>query len=235
MSDSSALLGLQRLDTTADQLRHRRANLPERAALSALETSLTELRTERANLVSRSAEITTEQVALEGEVETIEAKKAALGKQLARTSVPREADALTHEIDGLKARQDVHEERLLELMEESEPLAPRLEQLAANEDDLAQRAEVARAELQAAEAVVDAELADVVAARAGAVAAVAPALLERYERLRSRMGGIAVAELRDGHCTGCNLAIARSEADRLKTLPPDVLAECENCGRILAR
>ena len=37
-------------------------------------------------------------------------------------------------------------------------------------------------------------------------------LLARYEALRTRLGGVAVARLVGGRCDGCHLALARGRA-----------------------
>lgn len=235
MPDVNALLVVQRLDTTADQLRHRRAHLPERAALRAVQGDLRAVRSELTALDERLAATSAEEASREAEVEVIAAKRASLAKKLAHTSVPREAEALTAELATLAHRQDGHEERLLELMEEVEPLGPRRHELVAREAELAAEEIVAQAEVAAAEVRVDAELADVQGRRSGALSPVPEALLQRYEKLRLHLGGVAVAELEGNHCSGCNLALASSEVERLHHLGPDVLAECENCGRILAR
>jgi len=83
--------------------------------------------------------------------------------------------------------------------------------------------------------VLDAQLADLSARRAAAVATVPPDLLTRYDQLRQRLDGVAVAELIDGRCTGCHLVLASAALERIKRAPPDALVECEECGRLLVR
>jgi predicted nucleic acid-binding Zn-ribbon protein len=82
---------------------------------------------------------------------------------------------------------------------------------------------------------VEGELASLVDERAAAVSAVPEALVARYEKLRAKLGGVAVARLEHGRCTGCHLQLPATELDRLRHEPPDALAECEQCGRLLVR
>src|SRR5262249_59827474 len=86
-----------------------------------------------------------------------------------------------------------------------------------------------------AEADVARQLADVLAARPGAAAPIPPALLDRYERLRSKLGGVAIATLDGTRCTGCNLMLPTLELERVRAAAPGVVVECEQCGRILVR
>jgi predicted nucleic acid-binding Zn-ribbon protein len=64
---------------------------------------------------------------------------------------------------------------------------------------------------------------------------VPPNLLARYDELRLRLGGVAVAELHDGRCSGCHLRLSNVALERVKNAPPDELVECEECGRLLVR
>ena len=49
------------------------------------------------------------------------------------------------------------------------------------------------------------------------------------------MHGIAVATLDGPRCTGCNLELPTLELERVRAERPDVIIECEQCGRILVR
>jgi len=170
MTDLSALLALQQQDTAADQLRHRRATLPERALVAGLEAERARLGTELAGAGAEHDRLAADQERIEAEVAVAEEKRRVLERRLASTSVPREAQAMSDEIDGLKARQSSMEDTLLELMEALEPLDQRLATGAGEQVDLDERLAAARAALAEAEAGVDNELAAVGAARIQAAA-----------------------------------------------------------------
>jgi predicted nucleic acid-binding Zn-ribbon protein len=235
MTDLNALLALQQQDTAADQLRHRRATLPERALVAALDAERTRLGVELARATTEHDRLAADQERIEAEVAVSEEKRHLLERRLASTSVPREAQTMSAEIDGLKARQLSMEDELLELMEALEPLDLRLETGAIERVQLDERVAATRIALADAEAGVDAELAAVGAARVQAAAPIPDAMLKRYEHLRSKLAGVAVATL-DGHrCTGCNLELPLLELERIRAADPDVIIECEQCGRILVR
>jgi predicted nucleic acid-binding Zn-ribbon protein len=235
VTDLDALVTLQDGDTAADQLRHRRAHLPERAAHAEIAGEAAAADDEAAALGSRRDELVATQDRLEADVTVCETTRAGLARQLATTSVPREAQALSSEIETLDARQRSLEDELLDAMEALEPIDARLAVLAAARPGLHQRAAAAATELAAAEDAVDAELAALDDARAELVATVPGPLLGRYERLRSRLGGVAVAHVDHGRCSGCNLVRPTLELERLRAAAADAVVECEQCGRILVR
>jgi uncharacterized protein len=119
------------------------------------------------------------------------------------------------------------------LMEALEPIETELDQLRLGQIEIAARITVTQAELAAAEHTGAGELDTLTAARPSIAGAVPDALRARYEALRPKLKGVAVARVVAGHCSGCNLELPTSELQRLRGLPADELAECEQCGRML--
>ena len=237
MTDLERLLDLQANDTAADQLRHRRTSLPERAVLVELDRKEKAIRAEVSEPQAERDGLAREQKRLEDEIATVEGKAAHVEKQLYDGSMtsPKEAQGLQADLESLKRRQGTLEDEVIELMEQIEPLD---ELLAASIVSLAavdtERQEV-RAALAAAEAVVDEELAATVAARQALVDAVPASLIAEYERIRGGEGGIGVARLQGSTCMGCHISLAAAEVDVMKRLPADELAYCPDCGRLLVR
>jgi len=120
-------------------------------------------------------------------------------------------------------------------MEAIEPLDAELADLSGQERAATDRADLLRVDVARAEEAVEAGLGREQEARDDAVAGVADDLIDRYEKLRARLGGVAVARLVGGRCTGCNLLLPTSEVDRIRHEDPDTLVFCEQCGRILVR
>jgi predicted nucleic acid-binding Zn-ribbon protein len=235
MSEQQDLLVLQQHDTLIDQLRHRRTSLPER-------TLVTQLTAERGRLGGELGAVQSErdglgdaQGRLETEVAGLEDKRRTLERRLSATSVPREAQTMSAEIDSLKARQSTLEDEIMELMEAVEPLDARLTAGSATLHDLDERLVVGRAAQAEAETRIDQELRQATAERDEVAHNVPAPLLARYERLRSSLGGVAVATLDAGRCTGCNLLLPTAEVERARRAGADAIVECEQCGRMLVR
>jgi predicted nucleic acid-binding Zn-ribbon protein len=237
MDTLHVLLDLQAHDTTADQHRHRRATLPERAQLKAATAAVAGIDQEIAGVATERDRLAREEKRIEDEVATIEAKAASEDKRLYSGTVTaaKELQAIQDEIESLHRRQSSLEDDALELMVEIEPLDEQLAALNARRDAADAEAATLRAAITTSEAEIDAALAAVEAERAVIADGVPPATLAEYESLRQRLGGIAVAKLEGGSCRGCHLQLSAVEVDRIKKLPRDEVVHCEECGRILVR
>jgi hypothetical protein len=237
MSDLERLLDVQANDTAADQLRHRRATLPERSMLVEIDREEATIRAEIAEPQNQSDELARTQKRLEDEIATVEGKAAHVEKQLYDGSMtsPKEAQALQADLESLKRRQSSLEDDVLELMEQVEPLDEQLSKASEVIDALASKRATVLDSLRVAEAAVDGELASTTAARQSLVDAVPPALIAEYERLRGGPGGVGVARLQGATCMACHISLAAAEVDVMKKLPADDLAYCPDCGRLLVR
>jgi uncharacterized protein len=237
MDTLHVLLDLQAHDTTADQHRHRRANLPERAQLTAATKALAALDADIAGVAAEHDGLAREQKRVEDEVATIEAKAVAEDGRLYSGSVTAAKDlqAIQDEIGALRRRQGTLEDEVLELMVLIEPLDAQLATLATRRAALQADVHRLQAAIAAAEAEIDGQLAVVAGERAALVADVPAATLAEYESLRKSLGGVAVAKLEGASCRGCHLQLSAVELDRIRKLPRDEVVHCEECGRILVR
>lgn len=235
VSDLASLLTLQRVDTAIDQGRHRRSHLPEATAAKAARDTLRAAEARLAELTTTMASEEAEQAGHERRIEEYNARIIEIDRRTKIVSVLKELQALSTERDGLVARRSDAEDHELEVME-------RLESLTAEHDALNVVLAEARAAddaatiaLAEAQVAVDADIARLIDERAVAVAQVPAALLATYESMRPKLGGVAVAEIDHGHCTGCRLQLPASEIDRIKHQAADEFVTCEQCGRILVR
>jgi predicted nucleic acid-binding Zn-ribbon protein len=237
MSDFEALLGAQDLDVRADQLAHRRANLPERQELNELLESRKAAVAESETIEGQRDTLARDQKRLEDEAASVEAKAEDHNAKVYSGDVtsPRELTAMQDEIASLKRRQTVIEDQVLELMEQIEPLTEDLARRAGAMEELDARAAELEAAVTAAEAEIAAEQAQVGEERERAVQVIAPDLLAEYESLRNQLGGVGAAKLNGSTCMGCHLTLSAIEVDRIKKQPSDAIIHCEECGRILVR
>jgi predicted nucleic acid-binding Zn-ribbon protein len=235
MNPLELLLEVQKHDTRADQIRHRQANLPERAALDARVAERAKAEREHQVTSARRDELLVEQERLEGEIAKAKERIAAVDGKLygGATSNPRELQALQDEVASLGRRVGLLEDSEIEVMEQLEPIDKASETQQAALDELAATIDRLGVELTAAEAELGVDLDSVVKERSEAADAVPATLLEEYERIRARSGGIGVAALIGGQCGGCHLKLSAMELDRIKKLPPDGIVHCDECGRLL--
>jgi predicted nucleic acid-binding Zn-ribbon protein len=227
------LLELQRLDTTADQLAHRRQHAPERTAATEAAAALAAHRGRRAAAVERSEELELGIDALERDGEQLGAQRTKLEAQLRTVIAPREAEALMHELAMLAERRDGLDDQELASLEEQSSLADEIVALDAASPGIEAASREATAALTGLEAEIDGELAGIGAERAALVPRIDASAVARYDRLRSRLGGVAVARLDGSRCGGCHLDLSTSELEDVRAVGAGELADCPQCGRML--
>lgn len=236
-ADLGVLLSVQDLDTLLDQHHRRRAGLQERAELAAIDARLASAGERRAAAAARRYQVTARQEALERQLSAAETRRAEINRRLygGTVSATRDLQAMAAEVETLTTRASGLEDLVYQVMEEGEPFDAEVAGIDRElQHVLGLRAEV-EGRLVAAEAGIDADIGQVTGQRAEAVARVPADLLEVYERLRARLGGVGAARLVGPRCSGCHLTLPATELDRLRRGAPDALVFCDQCGRILIR
>jgi len=234
---SDALLDLQRLDTTSEQLVHRRANLAQRQALSDAVSEQERQQREIDVVAAARAEVATRQRRLEVEAQSISDKADTDDARLYSGEVTaiKDLEALQHEIAGLRARQGEFEDQALEAMMEAEELANQVAELEAGRAPIDQVIAGLEAEIAEAEVEIDAELEQVGVERRELATAIDSALVAEYERRRPAFGAATVVRFDGSGCSGCPSAMPAVEVDRIKHLDGSDPADCEECGRVVLR
>jgi predicted nucleic acid-binding Zn-ribbon protein len=135
------------------------------------------------------------------------------------------------ELEEVRRRKDLIETRMLELMiriEETEKkLKEREELLEQNRERLA---EIRKQAAMLKEALTK-EQESLLQERERLRSMLPEDLLNRYERLKARLGGVAVAKIEGNLCGACRVAITAEIVRALRD--PEGLPTCENCGRFL--
>ncbi len=151
--------------------------------------------------------------------------------RLGEIRTPREYAALSREIDIAKKTNDGQSEQVRELIAQAGEVRKALE---AKEEELSERESAAQAEVEEIEktkAAADEKLGALEARRAEAVKQVDPGLLSKYENIKRRRAGVAIAQVVGMTCKGCHrnvppqLAITLQKANSIET--------CPNCHRII--
>jgi predicted nucleic acid-binding Zn-ribbon protein len=237
MSRWASLLAVQEHDTRADQLNHRIQTLPMRSELSQLEDNVLAVDRRIADAQRRRDELARSQQRLEDEIASLFERANQAEKQLYSGVVnnPRELQALQDDVASIRRRINQLEDDELEIMELAEPVDAEQSDLAGQRDQLDAEGERLRAALAEAEADLGAQLAEVRAQREAVAAEVPAELWSEYDKLRARLGGVAVARLVGSTCQGCHLGLSAVEVDRIRKLPLDEPVHCEECGRLLVR
>ncbi len=229
------LLDLQHVDTRIRQLRYRRAHLPEQKALDDRAELLDRVSAELSATRERLARLEREQRRHERELETVETRYGVetQRKYSGAITSQKELAALDGELSSMEQRRSDLEDTLLEIMEQREETESLVAALTEREVELADEVTAATAVRDKSEVEVDEELVRQVAERETIAADLPAPILKYYDDVRTRKGGLGVAELQGRSCAGCRLELTASEMQEVKQLVDRGLARCEQCGRIL--
>ncbi len=151
--------------------------------------------------------------------------------RLNELKTPREYAALARELDIAKKTNQTAEQELQRLGGEYEDLK---KGLAAAEVVLAEKEAVVQregAEIQAQLTSLQEKMKSLEGGRAAAVKACEPSLVGKYERIRTRRGGVAVAAVVGGTCKGCQMNIPPQMANLLRTGAE--IQTCPSCHRFI--
>ena len=229
------LLAVQDLDTSITQLQHRRDALVESSGLADVERRLAALRVELDDATARRGVLTTTQKELEEQIAGVSARREVVEKHMyaATSSSGRDLQAMNEEVRHLTERRSELEELELVAMLEQDPIDAELAALHERADPLEAQAADLRQTVAEGQVEIDAALAEAIRSRAAEAALLPTTLADRYEALRSRLKGTGAARLVGSHCDGCHLELSSVEVEKIRALPPDEVATCEQCGRIL--
>ena len=230
------LLELQAIDTTLNQLAHRRRTLPQLAELDRLAKLIGEADSERIKAQVAVDDFDRDIARLEKDVDQVRVRKNKdQGRLDAGTGPARELEALQHELASLSRRQSELEDAELELMEQREQAESTLTSATAAVAEA--RDQHAKVEAERDQALVDIAKDEEFrrAGRAPLVADLPADLIALYDRIRESSGGIGAALLRAGRCGGCRLELFGSELSAVRSAPADEVVRCEECRRILVR
>ncbi len=221
-------------DRWIDWVRVQKTHLPELVELAALETELRSLLGELREAEAAIAPLKSRCEVLAGESLRLRKRASDLDAALSSsTANARELSAMQGELTNVRSRLATSEDLELDLLVELEPL----EAVVSSIKQRAQPGVGRRAELQAAitqlQASLDDELVALRGTRDATVSAVPAPLRARYDAAMARAGGSGAAQVVDGRCDGCRIALAPLDYDRFKSLPEDTFMDCPECGRLL--
>jgi uncharacterized protein len=168
---------------------------------------------------------------LEGEIQLIEAKISKHKGQLYEVNTNEQYKAMLKEIEGEEGNIRKIEDKVLEKMVEAEEIQKLVTQAMASLEDEKSRVAAETKRLNSMREVDVKEREGLMAQRKDLVAALGADVLETYERVRRGRRGVAVAEVRDGFCTACNVRLRPQIYNDIRM--NETVLTCESCSRIM--
>lgn len=225
------LLQLQEVDTRLNAVRARLATFPQRLAEVNARLAAGKAHLEKGKESHSTA--LKDRKKYELDVEQWKEKARKYRDQAYQVKTNEAFKALQHEAEMAEAEIAKSEDRLLEEMVSSEQYD---RQVKAAEKSFKQVEEETRAErtkIEAEKAVTEKDLAGLEAERAKAVAVIPEDLVDHYQRIARKHGGVAVAAIRGEACGACGAHIRPHVFQELSREDNPELYHCELCTRIL--
>ena len=123
------------------------------------------------------------------------------------------------------------EDRILELMSESEPLEANVKKAEASLQEERKTVEAEKKVTTDRTSVDRAQLEELRAERKTAVAGIGAPIYKAYERIRKKWHGSVVAESLNGVCSGCRIMLRPQFRQDLRR--GQEIMFCESCGRFI--
>lgn len=223
------LVRLQDLDHRLAELAREISSLPKHVA--EIEKKLVsherKLEADRAALAGNQKE----RKKCDSDIEVQNQKISKLKDQMLGAKTNEQYRAFQNEIDFCQKEIRKAEDRILELMTESEPLDKNVK---AAETALKAEKQQVEAEKNAARERTAADqnaAGELKTERAEIVKGITPSLYQRYERVKVSRRGQAIAEVVEGRCTACQIVLRLQYFQDLKR--GESVLTCESCQRIL--
>jgi predicted nucleic acid-binding Zn-ribbon protein len=143
---------------------------------------------------------------------------------------PKELEDLQNKVAELGRRKDVLEDEILEAMIMIEEAQDEKDAASESLAEIQSAWQQSQENLQQEQNELALRLHALMEARNKQVPLIEKPLLENYEKLRSRKGGVAVAGLVDNRCAGCHLTVSAQKVSRAER---GEIVTCGGCGRIL--
>lgn len=223
------LFRLQMLDDETDALEKEKATIP--GDMEGVDAKLEEMEKAIQIIKGESTDLAKLRDEKENDLRAIGDQINKFQGQLYQVKTNREYESLQHEIDALKEKSSQVEDAILELLEKMEKLSATVVEEESKLSEFRREADREKTELSTREEELSDRIAIKYDERKRLVVNLDDSLVARYDRIRERKAGLAVAAVQNGACGGCYRRIPPQEIQELKKMQR--IIACEGCGRII--
>lgn len=229
LQEVSKLISLQSVDSDIKSLMQEQQELP--TGLRGLESNLAALQARTAAKQQELEETRKQHRQMEAEMAMLDEGITRSRQRLMEIKDNIEYKAMLKEIAFKEDRKDQKETEVLELLEQIESCTAHLESLHQESSVLQEALEKSRAEVQAEMAQRQEQLQTLLAQREEIEKAIPKQLVRRYDFIREKRHGLAIAEVRQGVCQACHMNLPPQKFIELQM--DKELMTCPHCQRII--
>ncbi len=231
MAEMTKLYELQKIDTMSLKVRRR---LTQLQALLVESDEVKAVRGKVSDLTAQHHEWHAKQKAAELELQSIstrieEANQLLMGGQVRN---PKELEALQASIEALQRQRNSVETASVEALYKAEELAGQLSDSGAKKTVVEESWQRNQSQVIEEDTKLKRAFMQLKKQREQTAAAISATLLQQYEQMRQRKGGIAVATVENETCSACHVQLPTGILSTLRS-PHVNQVICPTCGRIL--
>jgi uncharacterized protein len=223
------LIELQRLDREVSDLTSQIDAFPKE--IETLEKQLSDFIRAHEERQQRLRSSQKERREMEGEIQLVREKISKHKDQMFQVKTNEQYRAMLKEIEGEEANIRGIEDQIIEKMIEAEELQKQCKEAAAKLESEKARVAAEKNRLESLAKTAGEERGRAVEERQKLAANLEKSVRDHYERVRKGRDGTALAEVRNGMCTACNVLLRPQLYNDVRA--SEGLWECENCSRIL--
>jgi len=229
LQDLALALRLQALDRNIASLENEIATLPKHIAEieKRLESHTRRLEADRAALSANQRD----RKKLEDDIQIHQQKVSKLKTQMLEVKTNEQYRAFQNEIAYAEGEIRKAEDKILDLMEQSEPLEKNVKAAEISLKHEQQHVDKEKTSARERTAGDEKELTDRRIERKSITGEMNPQLYAQYERIRKKTKGTAIADATEGRCDACQILLRPQFFQDLRR--GDQIMFCETCGRIL--
>ena len=227
--DLTRLIRLQQLESAAEDARRKIADHPART--QALDARLQSARDIVSGIKARLTAAADRRRAEEKDVAGVQTRLAKYKDQLLEVKTNREYTAMLHEIETAQNDIRTREDRILEIMMETDELNAAMKKAEAELKVAEKEVAAERIVLDTEMAGLQAEIEKATAERESVVAGIDRRVLSIFETTAKGRKGVAVAEAKDGLCTICHVRLRPQVFNEVRK--NESIIQCDSCRRIL--
>lgn len=229
LTDLENVIKLQQLEDSSSECRTQIDALPERVA--SLETRLSNCLEDVSKAKLLLEEHKTKRTLMENELAQVQTQLSRFKEQLMKVKTNKEYQAMQIEIASGDKKVSQLEDTILEQMLEADDLANKVKQAEKFLADERKTADKERTTFEQERLRLKQQLEHYDSNRLKLVNAVTPQTMSLFNTLLQQRRGLAVAEVRNGHCLSCQVRLRPQLLNDIRL--NNSLIQCESCQRIL--
>lgn len=223
------LVKLQTIDSEIYALKYEKEGRPQE--IKTLESDFEAKKQHLADLEKNSLDLQKQRKEKELELAGKEENAKKLQTQLYSLKTNKEYQTMLQQIQDVKADNSVIEDKVLELFDKFDKIKSEIEQ---EKQKLKEEEKVFNEKKKKIEdriKEIDDRLTQLEAERKQAIVDIEPKILSQYERILNNRDGLAIVNVKDDSCGGCNMFVPPQVINLIKMY--ERIITCEICNRIL--